>query len=145
RVAGAAEVVPAQVVHQDEDNVGSRRCVGTFRGREQAQGGDHREVQRVVVHGSRPPKQGYLRSQAPSPMIATGRYGGGQSDGREGENMRLASECVGPWCTPLAVLFLLTSFPAAGLSADWPPPLKGAKDGTVTLRSELFLRVPEAV
>src|SRR5262245_13161279 len=29
--------------------------------------------------------------------------------------------------------------------ADWPPPLPGAKEGTVTLRSERFLKVPDRV
>ncbi len=32
-----------------------------------------------------------------------------------------------------------------GPGSDWPPPLKGARDGTITLRSDLFLNVPESV
>jgi enediyne biosynthesis protein E4 len=34
---------------------------------------------------------------------------------------------------------------AAVSSSAWPPPLKGAREGTVTVQSELFLHVPEAV
>ncbi len=39
----------------------------------------------------------------------------------------------------------LWALAAAQAPDDWPPPLRGAKNGTVTLRSEAFLRVPEEV
>jgi sugar lactone lactonase YvrE len=35
--------------------------------------------------------------------------------------------------------------PAAGELPEWPPPLKGAKNGTVTLKTDRFLEVPESV
>jgi hypothetical protein len=34
---------------------------------------------------------------------------------------------------------------SAEATADWPPALKGAKAGTITLKSDLFLQVPEEV
>jgi sugar lactone lactonase YvrE len=38
-----------------------------------------------------------------------------------------------------------TRLPAADEQPRWPPPLTGAKDGTVTLKSDRFLDVPESV
>lgn len=35
--------------------------------------------------------------------------------------------------------------PAADESPDWPPPLKGANNGTVTLETDRFLEVPESI
>jgi hypothetical protein len=43
------------------------------------------------------------------------------------------------------VAILLTVRLSAAEEVEWPPPLKGAKGGTVTLRSDLFLNVPESV
>jgi hypothetical protein len=65
--------------------------------------------------------------------------------------MRLAEIGVRCWCVVLGALLVVTGLPAAGAGnpaeapPDWPPPLKAAKDGTVTLRSDQFLRVPEGV
>src|SRR5438552_1995834 len=43
------------------------------------------------------------------------------------------------------VLLLLPSAAAAQEAVPWPPPLPGAKSGTATVRSQLFLEVPAAV
>lgn len=59
--------------------------------------------------------------------------------------MQLAARGVQGYGTILGVLFVVTTIPANASATDWPPPLKGAKAGTVTLRSDEFLRVPEAV
>src|SRR4051812_1299873 len=40
---------------------------------------------------------------------------------------------------------LVTARAAAQESPPWPPPLQGATDGTVTLRTDAFLDVPESV
>lgn len=46
----------------------------------------------------------------------------------------------------LACLLCFTATVArAADPTDWPPPLKNAKEGTVTLKSDLFLQVPESV
>lgn len=53
----------------------------------------------------------------------------------------------GGWMMVVALL-VGTGLPLVGqekATTDWPPSLKGARDGTAILRSELFLRVPEAV
>ncbi|MBI3461527.1 MAG: hypothetical protein HY000_00485 [Planctomycetes bacterium] len=42
-------------------------------------------------------------------------------------------------------LFLLVSVVVSAEPQSWPPELEGAKNGTVSLRSELFLQVPDAV
>ena len=45
----------------------------------------------------------------------------------------------------LACLLLLISAPALAADGDWPPPLPGAKDGTVTLHLPQFLAIPDSV
>src|SRR5262245_7046705 len=51
---------------------------------------------------------------------------------KRGHSMRLIASAL--------CLLLMLASPALGDdAADWPPPLKGAKDGTVTLKSEQFL------
>jgi len=45
----------------------------------------------------------------------------------------------------MVVVPLLVVPLAPAVPVDWPPPLRGAKDGTVTLQSELFLHVPASV
>jgi hypothetical protein len=59
--------------------------------------------------------------------------------------MWLAEGRVPGWCAVLGIVFGVTGLSAAEPSTDWPPPLKGAKDGTVTLRSDQFLHAPEGV
>ena len=44
-----------------------------------------------------------------------------------------------------AALVALGGTPLLAADAEWPPALKGAKDGTVMLTTDRFLDVPEAV
>jgi hypothetical protein len=45
----------------------------------------------------------------------------------------------------ILLVSILFAYQGRSASPDWPPELRGASNGTVTLRSELFLRVPTAV
>src|SRR5262245_28990951 len=45
----------------------------------------------------------------------------------------------------VCLLWLAPSVLVAEESPAWPPALPGAKDGTATLRSELFLEVPASI
>lgn len=52
----------------------------------------------------------------------------------------------GSWHVVLGSLLIASVSATAGEDApDWPPALKGAKDGTVTLQSDRFLHVPDSV
>src|SRR5687767_7267795 len=51
----------------------------------------------------------------------------------------------GGWSILAALLVAVGIATADGENPDWPPALKGAKDGTVTLKSDLFLHTPDTV
>jgi lysophospholipase L1-like esterase len=62
------------------------------------------------------------------------------------DGLHLSPEGYALWATAVkAELQKVGEKSASKAAVDWPPPLKGAKDGTVTLHSELFLHVPESV